>query len=63
MNIYSDIEIYRGLLLLSGLNVLYGLAGVLILPRKRKLGLLVMLIIAVTLGLLWLDVIIKLRSS
>jgi hypothetical protein len=46
LKLYADRELYRGLLMLAGLNALYGLTGILILPRKRRLGFLMLLLIA-----------------
>ncbi|WP_297469038.1 hypothetical protein [Thermococcus sp.] len=41
-----DSSLCGNLLLLSALNALYGITGILILPRKRMAGLLILLLIA-----------------
>jgi hypothetical protein len=63
LKIYINRGLYHSLLMLSGLDALYGLAGILLLPRKRKLGLSVLLLIAVAIVPLLVDVFIGLYST
>jgi hypothetical protein len=62
LKLYADGKLYGGLLLLSGLNALYGLTGILILPRKRRLGFLMLLLIAAGIALQLVRVFILLHS-
>lgn len=63
LNFYSkDQKMYRYVLLLSGLNVLYALVGMLVYPRKRRLGLLTLLLIALALIPVLIKVFIQLHS-
>ncbi|WP_367883219.1 hypothetical protein [Thermococcus peptonophilus] len=63
LKIYINRGLYHNLLLLSSLDALYGLAGILLLPRKRKLGLSVLLLIAVAIVPLLVEVFIGLYST
>ncbi|WP_297090094.1 hypothetical protein [Thermococcus sp.] len=63
LKFYVNGGLYKNLLLLSALNALYGLIGIFILPRRRRLGLLILLFIAVLLVPLLVDVFIELHSS
>jgi hypothetical protein len=63
LKIYINRGLYHSLLMLSGLDTLYGLIGILLLPRKRKLGLSVLLLIAVAIAPLLVDVFIGLYST
>ncbi|WP_342764468.1 hypothetical protein [Thermococcus sp. 21S9] len=62
LKVCTDNYLCKNLLLLSALNSLYGLVGILILPRRRKLGLLLLLIIALAIAPLLVKVFIQLHS-
>ena len=63
LNFYSKYQtVYRYVLLLSGLNVLYALAGMLAYPRKKRVGLLMLLMIALALIPLVIKIFIQLHS-
>ncbi|WP_232460843.1 hypothetical protein [Thermococcus gorgonarius] len=62
LKFYVNGDLHKNLLLLSALNALYGLVGILILPRRRRLGLLTLLMIALALIPLVIKVFIQLHS-
>ncbi|WP_010479409.1 hypothetical protein [Thermococcus zilligii] len=63
LNFYGKYQtVYRYVLLLSALDALYGLVGILILPRRRRLGLLTLLMIALALIPLLIKVFVQLHS-
>ncbi|NJE05743.1 hypothetical protein E3E36_06220 [Thermococcus sp. M36] len=62
LKFYMNRDLYKNLLLLSALNALYGLIGIFILPRRRRLGLLTLLLIALALVLILIKVFIQLHS-
>ncbi|CAD5243360.1 conserved membrane protein of unknown function [Thermococcus camini] len=62
LKVCVDNYLCRNLLLLSALNVLYGLVGILILSRKRRAGLLTLLLIALALIPVLIKVFIQLHS-
>ncbi|NJE30348.1 hypothetical protein E3E38_04690 [Thermococcus sp. 18S1] len=62
LKFYVNRDLYKNLLLLSALNSLYGITGILILPRRRRLGLLMLLMIALALIPLVIKIFIQLHS-
>ncbi|WP_297495478.1 hypothetical protein [Thermococcus sp.] len=60
LKFYTNRDLYNTLLLLSALNALYGITGILILPRRRRLGLLMLLLIALALIPILIKVFIEL---
>jgi len=62
LKFYVNRDLYKNLLLLSVLNSLYGLIGILILPRRRRLGLLMLLLTALTLIPVLIKIFIRLHS-
>ncbi|WP_048147278.1 hypothetical protein [Pyrococcus abyssi] len=62
LKFHVNVNLYKNLLLLSALNALYGLTGIFILPRKRKLGLLMLLLISLALIPLVIKIFIQLHS-
>ncbi|WP_297480138.1 hypothetical protein [Thermococcus sp.] len=60
LKLYMNRDLYKNLLLLSALNALYGITGILILPRRRRLGLLMLLLIALALIPILIKVFIEL---
>jgi len=62
LKFYVNRDLYNDLLLLSALNALYGIIGILILPRRRRLGILMLLMIAIALIPILIKVFIQLHS-
>ncbi|NJE03818.1 hypothetical protein [Thermococcus sp. MV11] len=62
LKFYVNRDLYKNLLLLSALNILYGLVGILILPRRRRAGRLMLLLIALALVPILIKVFIQLHS-
>ncbi|AFK22574.1 hypothetical protein [Pyrococcus sp. ST04] len=62
LKFYVNRDLYKNLLLLSVLNILYGLIEILILPRRRRAGLLMLLLIALVLASILIKVFAQLHS-